>query len=115
MFLHLRGERCHFVGELRQRCSVAVGKLADAGSQGVRDALQFVLHGSGLALACALIWWRDNAATLSWRALPLLNGRWGRGTLQIAGAGGGHRKWEMKQERKTPSYTTDWRGLVVAR
>lgn len=39
----------------------------------------FVLHGSGLALACALIWWRDNAATLSWRALPLLNGRWGRG------------------------------------
>ena len=50
-------------------------------------------------------------------ALDRVNGRWGRGTLQIAGAGtgGGHRKWEMKQERKTPSYTTDWRGLVVAR
>lgn len=50
-------------------------------------------------------------------ALDQVNGRWGRGTLQIAGAGtgGAHRQWEMKQERKTPGYTTDWRGMVVAR
>jgi DNA polymerase V len=50
-------------------------------------------------------------------ALDHVNDRWGRGTLQLASAGtaGARRLWEMKQQRKTPSYTTDWQGLVVAR
>lgn len=49
-------------------------------------------------------------------ALDSINGKWGRGTLHLASAGtaGKQRTWEMRQERKTPSYTTDWAGLVVA-
>lgn len=49
-------------------------------------------------------------------ALDGINQRWGRGTLHLASAGtaGKASKWEMKQERKTPGYTTDWAGVVVA-
>ncbi len=48
-------------------------------------------------------------------ALDSINGKWGRGTLYLASAGaaGKLRSWEMKQERKTPQYTTDWADLVV--
>jgi len=48
-------------------------------------------------------------------ALDAINARFGRGTLHLASAGmaGRARAWEMKQERKTPGYTTDWYGLVV--
>jgi DNA polymerase V len=49
------------------------------------------------------------------QALDSINQRFGRGTLHLASAGtaGKHRTWEMKQERKTPGYTTDWEGLLV--
>ena len=33
--------------ELRQRCGIAVGQLADAAGEGLRDAVQFGLHGGG--------------------------------------------------------------------
>jgi len=51
------------------------------------------------------------------QALDNINGKWGRGTLHLASAGtaGKHRAWEMKQERKTRGYTTDWSGLVMTR
>jgi DNA polymerase V len=48
-------------------------------------------------------------------ALDNVNHRFGRGTLHLASAGtaGKQRHWEMKQARKTPGYTTDWKALVV--
>jgi DNA polymerase V len=47
-------------------------------------------------------------------ALDSVNQRYGRGTLNLASAGtaGEHRVWQMKQQRKTPGYTTRWDGLA---
>ncbi len=49
------------------------------------------------------------------QALDSINQRHGRGTLHLASAGtaGKHRTWMMKQERRTPGYTTRWEGLVT--
>lgn len=46
-----------------------------------------------------------------------LNLRYGRGTVAMASAGldGERRVWSLKQERRTPAYTTDWDDLPVAR
>lgn len=46
-----------------------------------------------------------------------INGRFGRGTVLMASAGlAGHsRAWSMKQERRTPGYTTCWDDLVVVK
>ena len=46
-----------------------------------------------------------------------LNQRFGKGTVMVASAGlaGNHRAWVMKQERRTPAYTTCWEDLAVAR
>ena len=46
-----------------------------------------------------------------------LNLRYGRGTVSMASAGlaGDRRAWSMKQERRTPQYTTNWNDLAVAR
>jgi DNA polymerase V len=51
------------------------------------------------------------------QALDAVNGRYGRGALLVASAGleGDHRTWSMKQERRTPGYTTRWAELAVAR
>ena len=48
-------------------------------------------------------------------ALDSINSKWGRGTLHLASAGtaGKLRTWEMKQERKTQGFTTDWDGLAT--
>ncbi|MBC7377729.1 MAG: DUF4113 domain-containing protein [Burkholderiaceae bacterium] len=50
-------------------------------------------------------------------ALDTLNQRYGRGTLLMAsaGLGGTRRVWTMKQERRTPNYTTQWDEMPVAR
>ncbi|MEJ5988815.1 Y-family DNA polymerase [Ramlibacter sp. PS3R-8] len=50
-------------------------------------------------------------------ALDRLNDRYGRGTVQVAsaGLGGDARSWTMKQQRRTPQYTTCWQDLPVAR
>ena len=50
-------------------------------------------------------------------ALDNLNQRYGRGTVFMASAGlaGDRRPWTMKQERRTPGYTTCWADLAVAR
>ena len=44
-----------------------------------------------------------------------LNQRFGPGTVHIASAGAGARQraWSMKQERRTPRYTTCWADLLV--
>ncbi|MHB1201456.1 MAG: DUF4113 domain-containing protein, partial [Polaromonas sp.] len=51
------------------------------------------------------------------QALDALNQRFGRGTVALASAGlaGDQRVWSMKQERRTPGYTTDWDGLALVR
>ena len=51
------------------------------------------------------------------QVLDGMNRRYGRGTVQLgsAGLGGNERSWTMRQERRTPGYTTDWEGLVVVR
>jgi DNA polymerase V len=40
-------------------------------------------------------------------ALDGLNQRFGRGTVKVS-TQGAHKGWQMRQERKSPSYTTDW-------
>ena len=46
-----------------------------------------------------------------------LNQRFGKGTVLMASAGlaGERRAWVMKQERRTPAYTTCWEDLAEAR
>src|SRR5665647_940112 len=50
-------------------------------------------------------------------ALDGLNLRYGRGMVLMASAGlaGDKRAWSMKQERRTPGYTTSWEDMPVAR
>ena len=50
-------------------------------------------------------------------ALDSINHRYGQHTLRLASTGDARksRPWEMKQERLTSRYTTDWQGLAVAR
>ena len=45
-----------------------------------------------------------------------LNQRYGKGTVLVASAGntGNRRQWVMKQERRTPHYTTNWADVPVA-
>ncbi|MBC5765455.1 Y-family DNA polymerase [Ramlibacter albus] len=49
-------------------------------------------------------------------AMDRINDRFGRGTLQLAaaGVGGDARSWTMKQQWRTPQYTTNWAHLPVA-
>jgi DNA polymerase V len=49
--------------------------------------------------------------------LDALNQRYGRGSMLLASSGlaGAQRVWSMRQERKTPGYTTCWADLPVAR
>jgi DNA polymerase V len=62
---------------------------------------------------------RDEAPNRSglMTAMDELNRRYGRGTVQMASAGlaGGPHAWAMKQERRTPGYTTCWADMPVAR
>jgi DNA polymerase V len=43
--------------------------------------------------------------------------RYGRGAIGMAsaGLGGAGRSWAMKQERRTPAYTTSWAEMPIAR
>ncbi len=46
-------------------------------------------------------------------ALDALNQRFGRGTVK-ASTQGAYRAWQMKQERKSPNYTTCWDEVPIA-
>jgi DNA polymerase V len=50
-------------------------------------------------------------------ALDTINRRFGKGTMKMASAGldGDRRVWSMKQERRTPAYTTKWEDIPVAK
>ena len=64
---------------------------------------------SGASLAC------DRAKLMT--AFDAVNQRFGRGSLQLAGAGLPRKKatWGMRQDRRTPGYTTSWNDMPVAR
>jgi len=46
-------------------------------------------------------------------AVDALNGRFGRGCVKVSGQGA-LSGWQMRQERKSPAYTTDWDDLPCA-
>ncbi|MBV7454313.1 Y-family DNA polymerase [Acidovorax sp. sif1233] len=50
-------------------------------------------------------------------ALDALNGRYGKGTVHAASTGATNKakEWGMKQERRTPQYTTRWEDVPIAR
>ena len=58
---------------------------------------------------------RDRGKLMS--TLDGLNRRYGKGSVLMAsaGLGGKERAWSMKQERRTPGYTTCWDDMPVAR
>lgn len=58
---------------------------------------------------------RDRAALMA--TLDALNGRYGRGTLRLAAAGVtvDQSAWVMKQERRSPGYTTCWEDMPTVR
>ena len=49
------------------------------------------------------------------RALDTANARFGRGALTLAASGLGDKIWHMRQEHRSPRYTTSWAELPVAR
>ncbi len=49
------------------------------------------------------------------RALDKVNATYGRGTLVLAAAGLGAKSWHMRQELRSPRYTTRWAELPVVR
>lgn len=46
------------------------------------------------------------------KALDALNDRFGRGTVKVS-TQGSYRDWQMKQDRRSPNYTTDWDDLPL--
>ena len=45
-------------------------------------------------------------------ALDTLNARYGRGSVNVS-TQGGRSGWQMKQERKSPNYTTSWADVPL--
>lgn len=70
------------------------------------------LHQHELALGCR----EPQPRQRLMGAMDRLNDRYGRGTLALAssGIGGDARHWFMKQQLRTPRYTTCWSDLPVA-
>ena len=52
----------------------------------------------------------ETVAAEFYQAADQLNQRYGRGTVKVSGQGA-YSAWQMKQERKSPNYTTDWQNL----
>lgn len=50
-------------------------------------------------------------------AMDAVNDRWGRGSVKVGSAkiGEAPRDWGMRQERKTPGYTTEWNDMPTAK
>jgi DNA polymerase V len=50
-------------------------------------------------------------------AMDAVNQRFGKGALHVASSGmaGDKRVWSMRQERRTPGYTTSWKGILEVR
>lgn len=82
---------------------------ADGDSEDIAldGAGQFVVNATGVP--------RDRKLLMS--AVDEVNRRFGRGALQLASAGldGERWPWSMRQERRTPRYTTHWDEMPVVR
>ena len=50
-------------------------------------------------------------------AMDAINGRYGKGTVHVASTGATEkvREWGMRQEWRTPQYTTRWEDVPIAR
>ena len=85
----------------------------DWGAEG--DAVDIPRDGAGQCVVNAAGVERDR--TLRMSAVDEVNRRFGRGALQLASAGldGARRPWSMKQERRTPRYTTEWSEMPMVR
>lgn len=60
--------------------------------------------------------WLEPAQTSNTKlmdALDALNQRFGRGTVKVS-TQGAYKTWQMRQERKSPSYTTQWDQTPIA-
>lgn len=98
--------------------------LVDLQSQDIRqgeldwgtdeDVLQGHGDGAGQCVVNAAVP-RDRTQLMT--AVDDVNRRYGRGSLHLASAGleGEQRPWSMKQERRTPRYTTKWDEMPVVR
>lgn len=53
----------------------------------------------------------NSNANLIW-ALENLNQRYGRGTVKVS-TQGAFKDWQMRQERKSPNYTTCWSEVPI--
>lgn len=51
------------------------------------------------------------------KAMDSVNARWGKGTVNVGSAkvGEAPRDWGMKQDRRTPAYTTEWADMPTAK
>lgn len=51
------------------------------------------------------------------KAMDSVNDRWGKGSIKVGSGKVGEipRAWGMKQDRKTPGYTTEWAEIPVAK
>jgi DNA polymerase V len=99
--------------------------LVDLQSQDVRqcefdwgadgNALDVLRDGAGQQCVNSTVVARDRALLMS--AMDEVNRRFGRGALHLASAGldGERRPWSMKQERRTPRYTTHWNEMPIVR
>jgi DNA polymerase V len=114
-----------------RRPSADTGTIADAALRGLRAIWRpdYRIHKAGvillelqdaslvqgeLAMEGEAAWAGADRLML---AMDGLNDRYGRGTVQLAsaGLGGEARSWSMKQQWRTPQYTTRWEDLPVAR
>lgn len=51
------------------------------------------------------------------KAMDSVNDRWGKGTVKVGSGkvGEAPRDWGMKQDRRTPAYTTEWADMPIAK
>lgn len=51
------------------------------------------------------------------QAMDSVNGRWGKGTVKVGSGrvGEAPRDWGMKQDRRTPAYTTEWADMPTVK
>ena len=58
---------------------------------------------------------RDRSRLMA--AMDKVNDRWGKGSIKVGSArvGTAPRDWGMKQERRTPCYTTEWRDMPAVK
>jgi len=113
-----------------RRPTADTAHLVHAAAQGIRQIYRpgFQLIKAGVMLLdlvdeCCEQWELDlepedlKDRTSLMQALDVLNGRYGKGTVHMASAGvdDARRAWGMRQERRTPQYTTRWGEVPVVR